>query len=67
MGELGLFDSWLELWVFNDSDVDDAKRIIEVALSAVDSAEWVCNECQEINDASFEICWNCQHSNKSPK
>lgn len=61
VGEISAFDSWPELWVVNDSDVEPAMAIIELAQKSANSAEWRCNSCAEINDASFEVCWNCQH------
>ena len=63
MGEISPFDSWPELWVVHDSDYDRSVFIIENALSDKHSLEWVCNECKESNDASFDFCWRCQHSN----
>lgn len=24
--------------------------------------EWQCEDCGELNSASFELCWNCLHS-----
>lgn len=60
IGEVSAFDSWLEVWVINDADYEPAFDIIENSLSNVNSAEWTCGNCNEKNDASFEVCWNCQ-------
>lgn len=60
IGEVSPFDSWMELWLHNDSEYDRACDVINNALSKEDDAEWVCSACHEKNDASFELCWNCQ-------
>lgn len=59
VGELSAFDAWLELWVINDKDYARACSVLEHALSKKDAPPWVCNNCNEDNDASFELCWNC--------
>ena len=63
MGEVSPFDTWVELWVRNDSDYERAVSIIENAVQMGNGAEWFCRKCHEKNDGSFEICWNCQAEN----
>lgn len=63
MGEISAFDSWVEIWVIDDSDYERAFTIIESSLSKQDAIEWRCGQCAENNDASFELCWNCQKEN----
>ena len=60
-GDLSPFDTWLELWVVNDSDYAEAMKIIETLSSGKNQEEWVCEKCGEKNDASFDICWQCQN------
>jgi hypothetical protein len=60
VGELSAFDSWPEIWVVNDADYARAAEIVASALSASNAPEWTCPQCQELNDAAFEHCWNCQ-------
>jgi hypothetical protein len=59
VGEVSAFDAWLELWVRNDSDYDKACMILESALSKKGAKGWICKQCREENDASFEFCWHC--------
>ncbi|MGB2742571.1 MAG: DUF2007 domain-containing protein [Cognaticolwellia sp.] len=59
VGEVSAFDSWPELWVIDDNDYDKAKAAIASSLQSRNMAEWVCKQCNEKNDASFEICWQC--------
>ena len=61
IGEISAFDVWVEVWVKNDADYSRAFNILETSLSLENAAEWVCSQCSEENDASFEVCWNCQH------
>lgn len=63
VGEISAFDSWPEVWVFDDSDFDRAVEIAKSSQSSNKTLDWVCNNCFEKNDPSFEICWNCQHGN----
>jgi hypothetical protein len=60
IGEVASLDTWPELWVVDDADYDQAVHIISTALSAKNAPEWVCSNCDEKNDAAFELCWNCQ-------
>ncbi len=61
-GDLVPHETWLELWVLNDDDYDNAMYIISSSFSKSDDKEWVCEQCHEHNDASFDFCWNCQQS-----
>ena len=59
IGEVSAFDAWLELWVVKDSDYDRACRVLENALSEEGAPAWVCKNCKEKNDESFDFCWRC--------
>lgn len=63
VGEISAFDSWPEVWVFDDDDFDRATEITTTSLHVNKTDDWVCNNCSEQNDPSFEICWNCQSGN----
>ena len=52
-----------ELWVVNDAHYDQAVNLIETSSSIEGAVEWVCAKCNESNDPSFELCWNCQRAN----
>ena len=59
IGEVSAFDAWVEVWVLNDDDYEKSCSLIENSLSKEDDEEWRCSRCKEVNDASFELCWNC--------
>jgi len=60
VGEISAFDAWPELWVFDDADFEPAVEIVKSSQSSNTSVDWICKNCAETNDPSFEICWNCQ-------
>lgn len=61
-GDLVPHETWLELWVVNDQEYDKAINVISASFSHDGDAEWLCSNCREKNDASFDYCWNC-HQN----
>ncbi|ABM03705.1 conserved hypothetical protein [Psychromonas ingrahamii 37] len=63
MGEISPLDSWPEVWVYNNSDFDRALEIATSSQSSSEKNDWICKNCSEKNDPSFEICWNCQREN----
>jgi hypothetical protein len=50
----------MELWVNKDSDFDQAQTLLSFISNPEQTQEWICSECDEKNDESFEICWSCQ-------
>ncbi|MCV6623683.1 MAG: DUF2007 domain-containing protein [Cellvibrionaceae bacterium] len=64
-GEVPHFETWPELWVKDPDDYPKAKAIVDSILAqqaADDGQTWICHECGEENDASFELCWQCGHA-----
>ncbi|QBG37027.1 DUF2007 domain-containing protein [Litorilituus sediminis] len=59
IGEIAAFDTWPELWLVNESDLAAANAIIESSKQQSNS-QWQCQNCQEFNADSFELCWQCQ-------
>ena len=60
MGELSPLDVLPEVWLSDNEWERQALRIIAEfeALPATNQA-WCCEQCQEVNEASFELCWQC--------
>ncbi len=63
VGEISAFDSWPEVWVTDDSDLNSALEVLKSMQSTQKAVDWVCKNCSETNDASFEVCWQCQNEN----
>jgi len=64
-GDLVPHETWLELWVMDDADYDRAIDAIDSSYSNEKDSKWVCDNCMEVNDASFDFCWNCQSASPS--
>jgi hypothetical protein len=60
-GELPPIECWPQLCV-DDGDFEEAKRIVDEALSEKDLAAWKCDSCGEEIEGQFTECWNCGNS-----
>jgi len=63
-GELPAVTISPRVWV-NANNFDQGRKLIadhqtQRQSSALSSGPWTCVECDESNEPSFEICWNCQ-------
>ena len=58
-GEIAPGETWVELWVTDESQAEAAALLIKQTLEQPEGEEWVCRECQESNPATFELCWHC--------
>lgn len=60
-GGLPPTDCWYEIWIENDHQYDDAKKMIETALSSEvpSGSPWTCSKCGEENEYNFTECWSC--------
>lgn len=56
--------AYMELWVNSDSDYAKAKQLLAAIESQNSLSDWMCIACNEKNDPSFEICWNCSGETK---
>lgn len=63
LGETAIFDCWPEIWVFDDADFEAAIAVVELSQNQQQTADWVCNTCNETNACAFEVCWKC-HSER---
>ncbi|WP_076419080.1 DUF2007 domain-containing protein [Colwellia sp. UCD-KL20] len=63
VGEVSAFDSWPEVWVYDDADFDRADEIAKASQKTIKADDWICKNCSEDNDPSFEVCWSCQEEN----
>ncbi len=64
-GELAPVDTWVELHVVEDRDEAVASRLIKEFLGSSPSHEdrrWTCQQCGEVIEAQFGVCWKCGQS-----
>jgi hypothetical protein len=60
-GNLGMSLIEAELWIVNSDDLDQANSLIgEMNSDSSTGPGWICKNCDEENEGSFEICWKCQ-------
>ncbi len=60
VGDLSPFDTWMELWLRNDNDEQEAQAVLKSAFNTDIGPDWRCAHCQEMNGAAFAGCWQCQ-------
>jgi hypothetical protein len=59
-GEIPFAETWTQLWILNDEDLDRATKAIDQAVAASEATgPWKCSSCGELVDAPFETCWQC--------
>ena len=59
-GGLAPLDTWPEVWIVNDDDLDSSIKIIESLDVEIKTEMWQCRKCLEMNDETFDYCWNCK-------
>ena len=62
-GGLAPFDTWPEVWLLKDDDLEEALKVIELFDTDISSITWQCNQCHEDNDQTFDYCWKCHAEN----
>lgn len=59
-GELSPFDVLPEVWLMDDDWLPKAQQTIkDFEFQPISTATWLCVQCQEVNEANFELCWQC--------
>ncbi len=59
LGELAPIDVWVQVWVRHDADYARALQLLST-IAKSPTADWRCQQCEEINGDAFEFCWQCQ-------
>ena len=62
-GGLAPFDTWPEVLLLKDDDLEEALKIVESFDTDISPITWQCNQCLEDNDQTFDYCWNCNTEN----
>ncbi|AQQ69460.1 hypothetical protein Mag101_08470 [Microbulbifer agarilyticus] len=59
-GELGVFDTWPEVWVRSEAQYKKARQLVDSITELPEGGDWRCGTCGEENGAAFFTCWYCQ-------
>jgi hypothetical protein len=62
LGELPVYDSTPELWVFADADAARAEALLLDAMrptTGTSAGTWRCPACGESIEGQFAECWRC--------
>jgi hypothetical protein len=62
VGDLPAFDTWPEIWICEEAQVEQAQSILDSVSNASDVEDWLCRTCKESNDGAFGLCWKCGSS-----
>ncbi|GAA6183444.1 MULTISPECIES: putative signal transducing protein [Alteromonadaceae] len=63
IGELSPLDAMPEVWLTDDAWQHKANKLIEeFDVQPAEAKNWVCEKCNEENEGSFSLCWNCGNS-----
>jgi hypothetical protein len=60
-GEIPFTETFPELWVIQNEDYDQARRVLEEGLVLLpsDKDTWTCAGCGERHESQFGTCWKC--------
>ena len=60
VGELSPFDVQPEVWISDNEWWPKTEQAIhEFEFQPPHQQAWFCTQCQEANEANFEVCWQC--------
>jgi len=64
VGRYEPFGTWVELWIIDDTKLDEAQKILEETLSDEETTgePWKCRKCGEESESQFTECWKCGES-----
>ncbi|ARD23075.1 MULTISPECIES: DUF2007 domain-containing protein [Shewanella] len=63
VGELPTEMQTVDLWV-NQHQVEKARNLLES--HDMERPQWQCLQCHEMNEGSFELCWQCSSPQSTP-
>ncbi|MGV8073929.1 MAG: DUF2007 domain-containing protein [Syntrophobacteraceae bacterium] len=61
VGGIAPLDAWLELWLFDEERLEEARQIVEDVLKDIQipQEKWKCPNCGEELEGQFSQCWKC--------
>ena len=57
-GGLAPFDTWPEVWLLKDNDLEEAKKVIALINTELSPVTWKCNDCYEDNGSAVRKIFN---------
>ncbi|MBL1432596.1 MAG: hypothetical protein COC09_03290 [Gammaproteobacteria bacterium] len=63
-GELPINETWPEIWVADD-EWGRGKEILAGMLLDAGTESWRCDQCGELMEPQFSVCWRCVEDVKS--
>ena len=70
VGELPWQDIQQEVWLGDESWSHRASKVVESLSNNgkcfCENSDWQCDQCQELNEGAFAICWQCQAPKPEP-
>lgn len=66
-GEIPITETWPEVWITDDDDLERAQELVAAATKPPDPAarRWRCPTCNERVDPVFARCWKCGTDRRS--
>jgi hypothetical protein len=59
-GDIPPLETWPELWVIDDRDLERARALVQALLeSRIEGDPWHCPSCGEQLEPQFTACWRC--------
>ena len=49
-----------KVWIVDDDDFAPSMKIIQSLEVELKTVMWHCRACLEMNDETFDYCWNCK-------
>ncbi|MEX0772197.1 MAG: DUF2007 domain-containing protein [Balneolales bacterium] len=61
IGGVAPIDAWIEVWILDDDQANEAKKIVDAVIAdqAASAEKWKCPECGEEIEGNFSECWKC--------
>ena len=66
VGELPVNECWVELWIIDDAEEENARHILARSHSG-SLPSWNCPKCGETVEGQFDQCWKCQDDSATPE
>ena len=65
-GEVPFDQAWPEVWIADDTQLDEARDLIREIRRPQYAPSWTCGQCNEWLEGQFSACWNCGAERGTP-